>query len=630
MNKNKNLRKKLVKNTACTLASIAMVATPCMSMMQPMTVMAAVTSDSVITTDNIMDYDEETYTSSSKITVHRQTTIKTPVEGAKFAIFNVAGLYQRDYETGFWNISQIYDDDFRAVFESAGVTFDEAYCSNGVISEELAQSNLYDLTRVALEKINNAGDALNGDEWYEYCDGLETTDSDGNAVFGDLKPGYYLIMEVSAPSGNVKTSPFLMAMPSSSNYTNPDGTVATEWVYSVEATPKAASVGTDKYIVNAAGNYDSGIEADGYKSASDTVAIGDKVKYMVRFDIPEYDETLFESDNVVIDVTDYMSEGLSIITDKTGDYALKAKIYTGNPDTEEDVSASYYNVGYHTTVENIGTGTEADYSEDVPDLAVSFTEEGIKALQGKQLALYYYAEVNENVTLGLEGNTNDVYYTFTSGLGTKDTISPVSNENNPTAKVADTTVYSYGVTIENLHFDNVTAEKLAGAQFELYKYEKTEDEYGQPQFTLTEKVEDAKGNTTFTCDENGSFSVTGIDAGTYYLKMTKSPAGYTLLTAPVEITIGVEDVTETGVFTDGRFTLSVEDTEITATEGENVSKVDVENGMSTVVIESYKGFTLPETGGVGIIMTVVAAAAGLAVLTITMVRSKKKEQKAAH
>ena len=87
----------------------------------------------------------------------------------------------------------------------------------------------------------------------------------------------------------------------------------------------------------------------------------------------------------------------------------------------------------------------------------------------------------------------------------------------------------------------------------------------------------------------GKLRLVGLDAGTYYLKETKAPAGYNKISTPIEITIADSDY-------DG---------------GVEVGEEDLVTGLVPVTVQNSQGFELPTTGGIG---TVLFTAVGVALM----------------
>ena len=125
---------------------------------------------------------------------------------------------------------------------------------------------------------------------------------------------------------------------------------------------------------------------------------------------------------------------------------------------------------------------------------------------------------------------------------------------------------------------------------------------------------------TATSDEDGKLQFSRLDEGIYYLKETQSPAGYTLLANPVKIEITASEMNQVAT---GTFTLKVNDKEITATDGSFVTKLNTDSGISTVAVENQKGFSLPETGGIGIMIFLGIGIVGILILSGIMVKKMK-------
>ena len=147
-----------------------------------------------------------------------------------------------------------------------------------------------------------------------------------------------------------------------------------------------------------------------------------------------------------------------------------------------------------------------------------------------------------------------------------------------------------------------TTTKLANAEFVLYKKDTATNAVTYYKLTTTagtneakvEWVDNATDATVLKTDTNGAAEFIGLPNGTYYLKETKAPKGYNVLTADVEITIaGNENDTTT----------------LTHTQK----------------VENNKGALLPETGGIG---TIGLTALAVAVVACALFLPKKKKNRA--
>ena len=388
------------------------------------------------------------------------------------------------------------------------------------------------------------------------------SDTDGMSKFPDLELGYYLVVETQAPNGYITGKPFLIAVPSTNNYQNGEQQ-GTEWVYDVEANPKNEQVSIDKDLAD---------------SSDGSVKVNDYVKYQVKTKMPSYDDSYFGNKEhpATFDIVDIMDDGLAIQKDAAHPIIVML---------DDQVIAEGEST-YTVTAEN-KSGEEAD-------MIISFKEAFIKEHGGKDITVTYYAQVTEKAVQGQEGNENAVNLRYENKPG------EITNSEKDTEKV-----YSFGIKVEKFTKEENT-KALSGAEFTL----------------LAENGKDVLGEAT--TDENGILNFPKIDAGTYYLKETKSPVGYTLLANPIKVEI-IADVNAEGKAT-GTFTLKVDGNDITAEDGVFTTQLDKENGTAIIAVENQKGFTLPSTGGMGI--TIFLTIGGLGILGISVVMMKKSKKQA--
>ena len=124
---------------------------------------------------------------------------------------------------------------------------------------------------------------------------------------------------------------------------------------------------------------------------------------------------------------------------------------------------------------------------------------------------------------------------------------------------------------------------------------------------------------------DGTLSFGKLDAGVYYLKETKSPAGYTLLTNPIKVEIRA--VTDSSNHAAGTFDLYVDDEKVETDRGDFVTQLDQTSGTATIAVENHKGFTLPATGGTGIALFLLIGAAGILTVSAVLVKKSRKAAK---
>ena len=162
----------------------------------------------------------------------------------------------------------------------------------------------------------------------------------------------------------------------------------------------------------------------------------------------------------------------------------------------------------------------------------------------------------------------------------------------------DTEVYNLGFT----KVDGTTRAGLAGADFGLYSDSAcTNPVYVKPTGTEGVYIVDSDGTSnSVTTPASGQVVIQGLAAGTYYLKETKAPAGYNLLTDAIEVEVKAEAGDE---ITIGAYTYYVNNAE--------------QN------IENNSGVELPSTGGKGTIMMITFGAMVAMAFAVLLITQKK-------
>ena len=224
---------------------------------------------------------------------------------------------------------------------------------------------------------------------------------------------------------------------------------------------------------------------------------------------------------------------------------------------------------------------------------IVFTQEFCDALNADNtIIVTYSATLNENAVIGEKGNTNEAKLEY----GDKNTIS-----SKTITKTYQIPVFKY--TKKN----DGTNKGLSGAIFTLSKNPNGDNPIELVKITepantyrVAKKIE-AEGITKITnvtTPENGSFTIIGLDADTYFLTEIQQPDGYNKLSAPVKIVIK-----EDGTITIG----------------------DATNTVDKVEVENKSGSILPSTGGMGTTLFYIFGAIlviGSGVVLITKKRMK--------
>ena len=270
----------------------------------------------------------------------------------------------------------------------------------------------------------------------------------------------------------------------------------------------------------------------------ESVDVGEIVTYTITGKVPDY--TGFTTYTYLI--TDTMSEGLT--------FQKNVKVTVGGTDVTSDCTITY------------------DKDNNANKFTVSIPVLNNKYTIGAEIEITYTAVVNENAVAKIENNAATLTYSNDPIDTSKTTTTPEDKE----------TVYSAKVVI-NKYVKGSNTEKLAGAEFVLYKEVKTDGsdtttKYYYKWNETDKKVEwttDKAQATVKTTNDEGAASFYGLKDGTYYLEEIKAPAGYNLLKTPVQVTVN----------------------------GANATTADLSSLTVTENVENSSGAKLPETGGMG-------------------------------
>lgn len=319
------------------------------------------------------------------------------------------------------------------------------------------------------------------------------------------------------------------------------------------------------------------------KADSDTVSIGQVVKYTVTGSVPDttgYAEYVYK-------IHDTLSNGLDFVND------AKGTAVTGNT---VNVSVAFKNATDASTAPKTAT-IDTDNSKKM-SLDLSAWVKTNQENKGKEFTVTYYAKVNKDAVV-TEKNSATLEY----GNNPGDTTTTTPSE-------AKTPTYSLDIN----KIKTGSKEKLEGAKFSLYTSE-TDAKNGTNPIKVTGSngnyVVDPESTTTefesvkSIDGESYNLRVNGLAEGTYYLVETKAPDGFNKLTAP--IVIKITKSTDTDV---NKWTISKDGT----VETDKI--IDVENST---------GSLLPSTGGMGTIAFTVVAALLVFGVAVSFIRDKKRE-----
>ena len=490
-------------------------------------------------------------------------------------IADVAG--SGDNESYTLEISSAYKDEVRAAAKDVLNTVKDPITDQTTDAAMVNRISGMDAgqTRSFAETLVKKLDAANPAATPTVASNQFTADATNNNIkkASNLDAGWYLVRETTkasstpdATTGNAPLSLFMM-----------------KGGQNITIDIKSDVPTSHKKIVN--DDYSNPRDADDFQT-------NENITYRLTFDIPSYWKTQYK-DGFYFTMHDELSAGL----DYVGDPVIKVA------DNEDSITSA---VDWDESAQGYGYTPEFSKSKDGKTVEWKFATAGTETsdttnrkanlkLAGKTVVVYYKAKMNASAKIasaGGNGNTYQVYYQHNPG-------NAADGYDHTTPETPY--VYTYQFIVVKQDGDN-KGTKLSGAEFKLYSDQSATKEVAVSLANGVYTV-NPNGKAVLTTGTDGKITVNGLDSGTYYLKETKAPSGYKLDDTVREVTV----TPNSGV--------------ARAKNGEAITYKVHNDPNHTMTIDNYKG-SLPSTGGMGIVLMVVAGVLLIAGGMISIMRRR--------
>lgn len=384
--------------------------------------------------------------------------------------------------------------------------------------------------------------------------------------------GYYLIVDTSSFSSSADGDSY-HAYNSFLLKVNKDH-------YCVQITPKVVKPTVEKEVYDNDDGSSSG-DNNGWGSSADH-AINEEFKFRLIAKLPESENNghaydYYDKYSVIFH--DTLSDGITY--DRPDSVVIKSNGKT-------------YVIPNDSSKYTIGLESQNYLVVKIPDVKACAKDAGFDLNDGATITVTYTAHLNENAAVnGSAENKNSVRLQY-------------SNNPRPDGEylgyTPESEVYVYTYQLNNTKLaENEHGAPLKDVGFRLYSdadYKNEVELYQDGEFYYPIKNATGKEAVEMKSAANGQFNVKGLDAGTYYLKETTTPADFTPCSVIPPVTI-------------------------TANHNGNHVELDSSKLSTTIINKKAGGITLPSTGGIGTTLFYVVGG-GLMVAAIVLLVTKKR------
>lgn len=418
---------------------------------------------------------------------------------------------------------------------------------------------------------------------YVYSDGNSTPVIQGVHTGGVKvpKPGYYLIVDTSPFNEDDfyhAYNSFLLKV-TKAEYVFPINYKV------VKPTVEKKVYDNDNNDISSAGNN------DGWGSSADH-AINEKFQFRLIAKLPaskDNGRAYDYYDKYTVCFNDTLSAGITFDNLDTVEIAN-----VDGSDSKEITDTDY------TLVKDLHeAGLRSSIKLSIDNVKKCADAAGLDLNDGATITVTYTAHLNEKAYVNIAGggtdNKNRVYLEYSNNPRISTSL-----DHTPESEVC---VYTYQLNSTKYHDDDNPNNVLEGAGFRLYSDKACHDEDEiklkmNDDGTYSRDFSTEGKGVEMLSNKDGQFNVKGLDAGTYYLRETKTPDGYS---ACPDTTIV-----------------------ISATHDEHNVNLSGESNLNNKIINiKAGGITLPSTGGIGTTIFYVVGG-GLMVAAIVLLVTKKR------